>query len=110
MAQLRTLPLGDQVKTLMKNGRLTHLSKLTASFTDYSSPHAVYSGLFFFVSLIFSQGDAVCEPDGPACLWHRLNLSAALHPAGGAAGSGELGCEEVRQNSLSADVKEGRPV
>lgn len=27
MAQLRTLPLGDQVKTLMKNGRPTHLDK-----------------------------------------------------------------------------------
>lgn len=26
MAQLRTLPLGDQVKTLMKNGRTAHLS------------------------------------------------------------------------------------
>lgn len=53
--------------------------------------------------LIFSQGDAVCQHDGPARLRHGLDRSAALHPTGGAAGSGELGCQEVRPNSLSAD-------
>lgn len=52
---------------------------------------------------VFSQGDAVCEPDGPAGLWHRLHFSAALHPTGVAAGSGELGGQEVRTNPLSAD-------
>lgn len=58
-------------------------------------------------SLDFSQSDAVCEPDGPAHLGHRLDLGAALHPTGGAAGSGELGCQEVRPNRLSADELKG---
>ena len=46
----------------------------------------------------YSQGDAVREPDGPARLRHRPDLGAALHPAGGAAGPGELGYQEVRSN------------
>ena len=54
-------------------------------------------------SVALSQSDAVCQPDGPPRLWDGHHRSAALHPAGGAAGSGELGRQEVSTNGLTAD-------
>lgn len=43
----------------------------------------------------YSEGDAICQPNGPAGYRHRLHVSTALHPAGGDARTGQLGCQEV---------------
>lgn len=45
--------------------------------------------------LPFSEGDAVCKPDEFARLWDRLYSSSPLYTAGGNAGPGKLGGEEV---------------
>lgn len=42
-----------------------------------------------------SEGDAVCQPDESAGLGHRRHGRAALRAAGGTAGPGKLGGEEV---------------
>lgn len=51
-------------------------------------------------SLSVSQGNAVCQSDGAAGVRDRLHLRAAMHTAGGAAGPGQLGREEVRHFTL----------
>lgn len=60
-----------------------------------------------------SEGDAVCQPDESAGLGHRRHGRAALRAAGGTAGPGKLGGEEVglgfvlgsrRDRSLCAPV------
>lgn len=45
--------------------------------------------------LPFSEGDAICKPDESAGLWDRFYSSSPLHTAGGDAGPGKLGGEEV---------------
>lgn len=47
------------------------------------------------LSSCLSEGHAFCQPDEPAGLRDGLNVCSALHPAGGDAGAGKLGCEEV---------------
>lgn len=47
-------------------------------------------------SLSVSQGNAVRQSDGAAGVRNGLHLRAAMHTAGGAAGPGQLGREEVR--------------
>lgn len=46
--------------------------------------------------LPFSEGHAVCKSDEFAGLWDWLYGSSALYTAGGNAGPGKLGGEEVR--------------
>lgn len=91
MAQLRTLPLGDQVKTLMKNGMFTEYIK--SAHQDLLAFDIL--GFDIYLVTVFSQGHAICQSDGAACVRHRLHCSAALHTAGGDARPGKLGCQEV---------------
>lgn len=80
--------VGQLVKTLVSHSVL----QCDASWVSHN--HS--ASLFCF---LYSESDAVCEPDGPPRLWHRLDCSAALHPAGGAADSGKLGGQKVRPKS-----------
>lgn len=51
-----------------------------------------------------SEGDAVRQPDESAGLGHRPHGRAALRAAGGAAGPGKLGGEEVRPGFVPGDA------
>lgn len=100
MAQLRTLPLGDQVKTLMKNGTF----KLIYQFNPLKPFYIIQ--LDIYVLICFSQGHAVCQSDGVTCVRHRLHCSTALHTAGSDARPGQLGCQKVWMVSCSLSIYE----